>query len=216
MAACHILPAGLRVSCVVKTWRHMVHTRATLLSQAHPPTLLALAGMGVYTGSSESSASEEAGGQGAAATGNESSGGESSGGSSSAGSSSKGGLRARCAPAQPPPAAVALDEEEGGQQPQQRRRWARWHAKALACCRPAPPGGARAGCAPCGWLKLQFLKLRVIKVGVSRRGRWEGRGGPRWRCVECSAASAFNLGVSREDRVCQPSLDQHCGGKAEL
>ncbi|PSC69798.1 ligand-gated ion channel [Micractinium conductrix] len=62
-------------------------------------------GMGVYTGSSESSASEEAGGQGAAATGNESSGGESSGGSSSAGSSSKGGLRARCAPAQPPPAA---------------------------------------------------------------------------------------------------------------
>lgn len=120
------------------------------------------AGMGVFSGSSESS------------------GGDSSTDSSGGGESgSGGGLRAKRQSAAAAALASAADAEEAGGGIRQRRQLARWRRRALCCLRPAagdgkdvPPPGAGSAAQP-SWLRLQLLKLRLMKVrGLGRCQLW--------------------------------------------
>ena len=108
--------------------------------------------MGVFSGSSKSS-----GGDGSS----EDSGDESN-------SSGGGGLRTKRQCAAAAALASAADAEEAGGGDRQRRHLARWRRRALCCLRPAASQakdtpGTGAVAKP-GWLRLQWLKLRLMKV----------------------------------------------------
>ncbi|KAL4421658.1 hypothetical protein ABPG77_001199 [Micractinium sp. CCAP 211/92] len=122
---------------------------------ALPPasTSSAAAGMGVFSGSSKSSGGD----------------GSSEGSGDESNSSGGGGLRTKRQSAAAAALASAADAEEAGGGDRQRRHLARWRRRALCCLRPAaseakatPSPGTGAVAKP-GWLRLQWLKLRLMK-----------------------------------------------------
>ncbi|KAL4421657.1 hypothetical protein ABPG77_001198, partial [Micractinium sp. CCAP 211/92] len=108
-------------------------------------------GMGVVSGSSKSS-----GGDGSS----EDSGGESH-------SSGGGGLRTKRQSAAAAALASAADAEEEGGGSSQRRKLARWRRRVLCCLCPvasqAKDTPGTGAVAKPGWLRLQWLKLRLMK-----------------------------------------------------
>lgn len=121
------------------------------------PLPLPRAGMGVFSGSSKSSGEDGSAGDGSS--------------SDDGSSGGRGGLRTARQSAAAAALASAADAEEEGGGPRQQRRLARWRRRALGCLRPAaaaagkrsPAAAAEAAAKP-GWLKLQWLKLTVMKA----------------------------------------------------